>query len=83
MPRGLGTAFIERLYLHFLCNCFLKVFFTHNSMNNFETDLWDLIKYNYSQVSGPGNNVPHFPELEPYYQMQFSIIPRIHTFGGG
>ena len=34
IPRDWGISFIVHLYLHFLCTCFLRVFFLHMVLLN-------------------------------------------------
>ena len=81
MPKGHGIAFIECLYLHFLCFYFLfasdpnkyKKIFLYRSISPIEeTRIGTIV----SVQSGPGSNdneensiFPRSPDLEPYYQM--------------
>ena len=63
--------------------------------NNFQTDLfgwrWEPNRFNHSlsewtkeywQCKGNSTH-PSFPKLKPHHQIQFSVLPRTHSFGPG
>ena len=74
-----------RLYLHFLCSFFLRVYFCTRSYRIrmifkpiYLTHRWD--PYRYSEQSGPDNNgneeILYTPQIWSRHQMQFSVIFR-------